>query len=139
MPRFLIWGALLGLPLLELYVLLEVGSWIGALPTLLLLIAAAFIGTALMRRAGLTGLLRVRAALEAGELPARPLLEATLTLIAGGLFVVPGFLTDIFGLFLLLAPLRRRLAVYLIDRQPQKAGGSGRVIEGEYHRDDHDS
>ncbi|MGK2942436.1 MAG: FxsA family protein [Immundisolibacter sp.] len=139
MPRFLIWGALLGLPLLELYVLLEVGSRIGALPTLLLLIAAAFIGTALMRRAGLTGLLRVRAALEAGELPARPLLEATLTLIAGGLFVVPGFLTDIFGLFLLLPPLRRRLAVYLIDRQPQKAGGSGRVIEGEYHRDDHDS
>ncbi len=139
MPRFLIWGALLGLPLLELYVLLEVGSRIGALPTLLLLIAAAFFGTALMRRAGLTGLLRVRAALEAGELPARPLLEATLTLIAGGLFVVPGFLTDIFGLFLLLPLLRRRLAAYLIDRQPPKAGASGRVIEGEYRRDDHNS
>lgn len=136
MLRFMLLSALVGLPLLELYLLLRVGGRIGVLATLLLLIAAAIAGTTLVRRAGLAGVHRVRAALAGGELPARPLLEATLMLIAGGLLVLPGFLSDILGLCLLLPALRRSLVEHFSGRRLARTVGRGRVIQGEYRRDE---
>jgi UPF0716 protein FxsA len=133
--------AFIAVPLVELYVLIQVGSVIGALPTISLCVLSAVAGAALIRHQGLVTLMRVRTSLDRGELPAVELVEGVLLLIAGAMLLTPGFLTDIVGFVLLVPPVRRALAVRFIasrsvrmapDGRP--AAGSPGVIEGEFRR-----
>jgi UPF0716 protein FxsA len=140
-------------PLVEIYVLLEVGGVIGVLPTIALVVLTAVIGAGLIRAQGLTTLARVRDELERGELPAVGIIEAALLLVAGALLLTPGFVTDTIGFLILVPPLRRRAVEAFIARRviitgggagPGGPGGPGgsegpggsRVIEGEYRRED---
>ena len=136
------------LPIVEIYVLVRVGSVIGALPTIALVIGLSAFGAWLVRHEGLGVLQRVRTALDAGQLPARELLDGALILIGGVLLLTPGFVTDVFGLCCLLPPVRtwliralaRRALVVASRRGPgPDAGAPGRgprTLDGEYRRED---
>lgn len=129
------------IPLVELYLLIKVGSVIGALPTIALALFTAALGAALVRAQGISVLLRVRAMLERGETPAFELIDGAVLLLAGFALLLPGFFTDTVGFLLLIPPLRHALIrryVELIPVPPDAAGrpGGQRVIEGEFRRDD---
>jgi UPF0716 protein FxsA len=93
-------------PLVELFVLIEVGSRIGSGPTILLLLLTGIAGALLASRQGLSVLQRARYDLSQGRLPASPLVDGIMVLIGGMLLLTPGFLTDILG-FMLLIPATR--------------------------------
>ena len=131
-------------PLVEIYVLLQVGGVIGVLPTIAMVVLTAVIGAGLIRAQGIATLGRVRLELERGELPAVGIIEAGLLLVAGALLMTPGFVTDTIGFLILVPPLRRRAIHSFIARRVVTAGsppGQGdprqaRVIEGEFRRED---
>ena len=131
-------------PLVEIYVLLEVGGVIGALPTIGLVVLTAVMGAGLIRAQGIATLGRVQRELERGELPAVGIIEAALLLVAGALLLTPGFVTDTIGFLILVPPLRRRAIQSFLARRMVAAGvapARGRTaepgaIEGEFRRED---
>ena len=90
-------------PIVEMYLLIEVGGYIGALPTIGLVMITAVIGVTLLRIQGLATLTRGVNRLQTGELPAREVVEGLLLAVAGALLLTPGFVTDGIG-FILLTP-----------------------------------
>jgi UPF0716 protein FxsA len=133
---------LIGLPLIEVYFLIEVGSEIGALPTIALSILTAVIGTWLVRHQGFGLLSRVREMTDRGEVPALEVLDGALLLVAGLFLLLPGFLTDAVGFLLLIQPLRQWVVgryVRVIPVHPHPSDehrDPPRIIEGDYRRDD---
>lgn len=91
-----------------MYLLIEVGGYIGTLPTIAAVMITAVIGVALLRRQGLATLTRGMGRLQRGELPAREMVEGLLLAVAGALLLTPGFVTDAVG-FVLLTPITRGL------------------------------
>ncbi|MEZ5169609.1 MAG: FxsA family protein [Acidimicrobiia bacterium] len=104
------------LPVVELYLAVEVARLVGAAETVALLLVISIGGAWLARRQGLAVLARVREKLNAGEIPGRDLVHGLLVLIAGLLLLVPGFLTDAVGLLLLLPPVRSGAQLLLFRR-----------------------
>lgn len=132
-------------PLVEIYVLLEVGGVIGALPTIALVVLTAVIGAGLIRAQGLSTLARVRQELDRGKLPALEIIEAALLLVAGALLLTPGFVTDSMGFLILVPPLRRwAIQSFLVHRLQVAGVAAGRrhpgqppgAIEGEFRREE---
>jgi UPF0716 protein FxsA len=93
-------------PILELYVIIQVGQLIGVVPTLILLLADALLGSWLLKREGRSAWRRFNEALAARRFPGKEVADGVLIIIGGTLLLTPGFLTDVFGLFLLLPPTR---------------------------------
>lgn len=93
-------------PILELYVIIQVGQAIGVVPTLGLLLADALLGSWLLKREGRGAWRRFNAALAARRFPGKEVADGVLIVIGGTLLLTPGFLSDVFGLFLLLPPTR---------------------------------
>ena len=93
-------------PIAELYVIIKVGEVIGVLPTLILLLADAILGSMLLRHQGRGAWRRFNEALAAGRFPGREVVDGALIIVGGTLLLTPGFLTDIVGLFLLVPPTR---------------------------------
>lgn len=144
-------------PILELYVFFKVSSSIGFFPALLLIFAGSALGILVVRVAGLATALRTRDSLQRGEMPAEDMFHGLMLALGGGLLLIPGFISDVFGLVLLLPFVRRLLGHKLRERAEAQAmrqrafadeymnnqpGAQGRnprqpnVIEGEYeHRD----
>lgn len=130
--------------LAEIYLFAKVGQLIGATNTVLLVVLTAFVGVVLLRLQGFVTVNRVRGALARGELPALPLLEGFGLLVAGGLLLLPGFLTDAVGLALFVPGIRRAVIRRLVGSSlmprppvgpaPERRGP--RVIEGEVTRRD---
>lgn len=105
---------LLLLPVVELYLIVQVAQGIGALEALGLLVLVGVVGVWLVRLEGVGVLARMQAELQSGQVPTTSLLDGALILAAGVLLVVPGFLTDVAGVLFLLPPTRalaRRLLV----------------------------
>ena len=132
-------------PLVELAVLLWIGRHIGVLPTVLLIFLTGVLGATLARHQGLTAWQRLQAALAAGRLPGRELVEGFLILLAGAVLLTPGVLTDAAGFLLLVPPVRRwivrqaraRLQGRMVvvdarrpDRRPESPGAD--VIDAEF-------
>jgi UPF0716 protein FxsA len=143
MPLLVLLAVFVGAPLVELYVLIEVGGEIGAIPTIALSVFTAVLGGLLVRMQGLSVVLRVQQALGRDELPAIELLEGAVLLATGVLLLLPGFITDALGFLLLVPALRRALIVALLKRRGSlRPGGPGPgpdrqgYIEGEFRRDD---
>ncbi len=127
------------IPLVEIYVLVAVGSHLGALATVALVVLTAVTGVALLRLQGLATLDRVQRALARGEIPARPMLEGLLLLVAGALLLTPGFVTDAAGFALLVPRVRRALARRLLDGgwlRPGPPPAGPRTLEGDFRRED---
>jgi UPF0716 protein FxsA len=145
MPLLIALAVFVGAPLVELYVLIEVGGEIGALPTIALSVFTAVLGGLLVRMQGLSVVLRVQQALGREELPAIELLEGAVLLATGVLLLLPGFITDALGFLMLVPALRRALIVAWLRRRgnlrpggrgPGPDAGSQGYIEGEFRRDD---
>ncbi len=98
------------IPFIEIVILLKVGQTIGALPTIAMVVLTAFIGVNLLKRQGLSTLLRFQDRLRAGQLPAQEIVEGMLVAFAGALLLAPGFITDTVGVLLLTPPVRRHIA-----------------------------
>lgn len=98
--------AFVAIPVVEIALFILVGGWIGVLPTLGLVLLAAVAGVALIRRHGMRTLSSVQAAVQRGEDPGPAIFGAALALVAAGLFITPGFLTDALAILLLVPGFR---------------------------------
>jgi UPF0716 protein FxsA len=105
MPIFLI-VLFIVVPIAELYVIIQVGQAIGIWPTLALLLADALLGSFLLKHQGRGAWLRFNEALAQRRFPGREVVDGLLIVVGGTLLLAPGFLTDIFGLLLLIPPTR---------------------------------
>lgn len=103
------------LPVVEIYLLIQVGQTIGAWWTVLLLIGAGFLGSFLMKREGGRAWRALQEALAQHRMPARELADGALILIGGTLLLTPGFLSDVVGLFCVL-PFTRPVARHALTR-----------------------
>ena len=107
------------IPMIELYLLIQLGSLIGAFNTLLLVILTGATGAYLARLQGLQVMFRVRERLQQGEMPAEDMLDALIIFIAGIVLLTPGLLTDMAGLLLLLPSIRFRFKLWLRQKLDQ--------------------
>jgi UPF0716 protein FxsA len=135
------------IPMVEIYFLIKVGSVIGALPTVFLVVFTAVLGAGLLRIQGFSTVARLRTTLAQGGIPAMELMEGAVLLVAGALLLTPGFVTDAIGFCCLVPPLRRAVIAWALRHYvnpfngPQGPGGrprehGPRTIEGEYRRED---
>ena len=135
----------LAIPIIEIYLLIQVGQVIGAGWTILAVVATAVIGVWLLRIQGLSTLMRAQQKMQTGELPAHEMLEGIGLIVAGALLLTPGFFTDAVGFLLLFPPTRIWLVTRVTSRMvvtssmgPQPGQSqSGNVLDGvKYHRED---
>jgi UPF0716 protein FxsA len=114
-------------PVVEIYLLIQVGQTIGPWWTVVLLIAAGFLGSWLVKREGGRAWTALQQALNEGRMPARELADGALILIGGTLLLTPGFLSDVAGLFCILPvtrPLARGVLTRVISRKFVVVGGT---------------
>jgi UPF0716 protein FxsA len=103
-------------PIAELYVIIQVGQQIGAGWTILLLVADSVLGSLLLRSQGRTSWRRFNETLAAGRVPGREVADGAMIILGGALLLTPGFITDIFGILLLLPPSRAVIRRVLVRR-----------------------
>lgn len=104
------------LPLVEIAGFVVVGSEIGVLWTITLVVASTVAGSALLRRQGFGAMNRVRAEMQAGRDPSREMAHGLMIMLAAVLLLIPGFVTDIFGLLLFIPPVRELVWRFLKRR-----------------------
>ena len=104
------------IPIIEIYLLIEIGSIFGVLTAITLVILTGFLGAFMARMQGLQTLFRIQESLREGRMPSGELLDALLIVIAGLVLLTPGFLTDSAG-FLLLIPTTRNSIISWLQRQ----------------------
>ena len=97
---------LVGVPILEIALFIEVGGWLGLWPTLAIVVATALAGTLMLRAQGFAALADLQRRLDRGEDPSATLAHGALILVSGVLLLTPGFFTDTVGLAFLLPPVR---------------------------------
>ncbi len=139
--------------LLEIFVLVKVGSFLGAWPTIALVIITALIGSALVRSQGLQLVQQLQQRMAKGEMPGQQLIEGIMLIVTGVLLVTPGFVTDFCGLLLLQPAIRAALAKAILANvkfsPATMSGGFSQsqhgfskpntdedIIEGEFERKD---
>jgi UPF0716 protein FxsA len=160
-PGWLLFVAFLIVPLVEIYFIIQVGQAIGAWWTILLLILDSLFGAWLIKHEGGRAWLALNSAFESGRMPTKELADGALILIGGTLMLTPGFVTDGFGILLILPftrPFFRRILNRFISRRvttvvgmdprlmnggmygdPNKRpgpGSNGSVVQGEVLNDD---
>lgn len=116
MPLSILPFLFLAVPVTEITVFILVGSQIGVLPTVLLVLFTAAAGATLLRIQGFGVLSRIRAQMDAGMLPGRELGNGAMILAAGVLLLTPGFVTDSLGLLLFIPQVRDRIWRFLASR-----------------------
>lgn len=112
--------AVILVPLIEIWAILQVGRVIGPWWTIVLLLADGIVGGWLIRREGSAVWRALQEALQRGEMPARHLADGALILVGGTLMLTPGFVTDAVGMLLILPftrPLARRLLTRVVQRR----------------------
>ena len=128
MPALLV-AALVVVPIVEIWVLLQVGQWLGVLPTVVLLVVMSLLGAYLLRREGARTWRAFRTALTSGRLPAAEVADGALVIFGGALLLTPGFATDAFGLLCVVPPSRAVLR-RLLTRQVARRLSVGAVLGG---------
>lgn len=116
---------LVAVPILEVWLLIQVGQALGVLPTIGILVGEAALGAWLMRREGSRAYAALTGAFDTGRMPTLELADAALVLVGGVLLMLPGFATDLVGLCCLLPftrPVARRLLGYVVGRRIQRLG-----------------
>jgi UPF0716 protein FxsA len=119
-------------PLVELYILLQIGSVIGAANTILLVILTGVLGAFLAQREGIRTLRTIQSVMARGEMPGEPLLDALLILVAGFVLITPGILTDLLGFLLLIPATRLRIRVWVKRQLEHKLTSVNTTV---YYRD----
>lgn len=103
------------IPIVEVYLLIQVGQVIGALWTIFLVVLTAVIGVWLLKIQGISTLMRAQQKMQSGQTPAREMLEGVGLILAGAFLLTPGFFTDTVGFLLLFPPIRAWLVNKLIS------------------------
>lgn len=120
---------LIALPIVEIYLLVQLGGLMGVWPTIALVCATGFLGASLARREGRRALARYQEAIAKGQLPEEGIVSGLLILLGGVLLMIPGALTDVAGAALLIPPVRRAVAQRVKDRlQKRISDGSIQVM-----------
>ncbi|HEX3931658.1 MAG TPA: FxsA family protein [Nocardioides sp.] len=144
---WLLLAAFVIVPILEIYVIIRVGQVIGAWWTILLLIADSIFGAWLVKREGRRAWRALTSTIQSGRMPSTELADAALILVGGTLMMSPGFVTDVFGIVLIL-PFTRPLARVVLTRYLARRllvvraagtgsqGSEGPVVRGEVVDDD---
>lgn len=135
---------LLSLPVVEIFLLIQMVSGFGFLITLGLLLGSALLGGYLLRNQGWMTWMRVNEALQKGEVPTEELLNGSMIALGGGLLLFPGFLSDIIALFCLVPITRKILVRFIIKNGAINTNINGQteirkqqgIIEGEFRRDE---
>jgi UPF0716 protein FxsA len=112
--------ALLVVPIVEIFVIIQVGQVIGGWPTVGLLVLESALGAWIVKREGRRAWNALQTALQTGKMPGRELTDGALVLVGGTLLLTPGFVTDVFGFFFVLPftrPLARRGLHRFLDRR----------------------
>lgn len=122
-------------PLIEIYLLIQVGSEIGAMYTVLLVVLTAVLGAGMLRWQGLTTMRRVQGIIAQGEVPAIEMMEGVLLLLSGALLLTPGFFTDAIGFLCLVPSFRRAAVIWFVRRKLIFPGGGPRTGYGGNARD----
>jgi UPF0716 protein FxsA len=132
----------IAVPIAEIYVIIKIGEAIGAVPTILILIADSVIGSMLWRSQGRRVWSRFRQTVERGGIPHREVIDGVLVVFGGALLITPGFISDVFGILLLLPPTRalfrglfvrrlaRRVQIRAFRRRGQDRSGPDYDVEG---------
>lgn len=108
--------ALITVPILEIYLLFQVGGIIGVGWTILIVIGTALLGASLLRQQGLATWSRLNQSIAQGQLPPTILVEGIFLLLSGAFLLTPGFFTDAIGFLFLMPPVRKFIASYLLRR-----------------------
>lgn len=132
--------------LAEIVVFIIVGRWIGVFTTILLIVFSTFLGLSVLRVQGFVSLIGMQRRINAGEHPAINVLDATLMMFGGLLLIVPGFITDIIGLFLLIPQVRSLILRWLVAVGILVPGPietdillyNNFTIEGEFKKEEYD-
>lgn len=143
------------IPIAEMWVLIEVGGAIGALPTIGLVLLTAVIGLAMLRQQSFSTFIRAQQRMQSGEIPAREMGEGLFLAVGGALLLTPGFITDAVGFACLIPGIRQAVIRLLLQRvrfvqfsagrpqpppnfhQSANPGGKHRdTLEGEYRREE---
>jgi UPF0716 protein FxsA len=141
---------ILSIPLIEIWIMIDIGSIIGAGWTIMAIIATAVIGASVVRFQGFGVYSRMQSSVNRGEVPAMEMIEGLSLFISGVLLLTPGFVTDALGFLILVPPLRRWFALNMLKRffivpmpggppaddGSRQPGGKRKSIEGEYRRMD---
>jgi UPF0716 protein FxsA len=143
-PWWALVAAFILVPIVEIYVIIQVGQVIGALWTIVLLIADSIFGSWLIKHEGRRAWEALNVAIRSGRMPAKELADGALILVGGTLMISPGFVTDVFGMVLILPftrPLARRVLTRVVtrrflDAQGRGPGPRGPVVRGEVVDDD---
>lgn len=147
--------AFLAIPIIEIYLLFQVGDIIGVGWTIFFVIGTAVLGAGLLRQQGFATWTRLNQSMAQGQLPPTILVEGILLLLSGAFLLTPGFFTDTIGFLFLMPFVRKMFAAYLLRRgmfmasssmhatsysqttsQPESHSSQNNVIEGEYERKD---
>ena len=132
------------IPFAEIYLLLQVGSIIGAFPTIFIVVFTAAVGAWLLKQQGFVTFRCFQENLAQGIVPAYEMIEGPIILLGGLLLLTPGFITDILGFFCLIPPLRKKIAQYVIENHLIQSGWPFQkqsapdktVLEGEFKKED---
>lgn len=148
---------MVAVPLLELALLIKLGQLIGFWATIAIIFLTAGIGIAILNTQGLAAFRRAMDSVSQGKPPVEPALDGFMLMMAGGLLLAPGLITDVAGLLLLIPPLRRAVAKWGLKKMmatgsihvgtwqrtetyerapPERGRAGGTVIEGEFERID---
>ena len=143
MPALVMVALFVVLPILEIYVIIQVGQEIGALWTVLLLIFESVLGAWIVKREGGRAWQALNVALNTGRMPGRELADGALILVGGTLLLTPGFVTDFFGFFFVLPftrPLARKILGWAVGKRIVVRSGFARRRRGVYdiYREDDD-
>ncbi len=128
------------IPVIEIYLLIKIGSQIGAISTILLIFTTAIIGVYYAKYEGLNTLKSGFAQLSKNETPAYEVISGAAIAFAALLLIIPGFATDVFG-FLLIFPMSRRFIFNKISKKfRRKKSEKNNFIDGDFEdiEDDHD-
>jgi UPF0716 protein FxsA len=113
-------------PLLELYILIKIGGYFGAFQTIALVVFTALLGIVLVRLEGLRTLQKIRQSLSQGIVPAEEMVDGVLIFVGGILLIIPGVLTDLFALVLLI-PYSRTIFKRWLRRRFDRMIAAGNV------------
>ncbi len=135
---------LLIVPILEIYMLLQIGATIGVIPTIFSVVATAIIGSWLLRQQGFSTLQRLQQSMAQGTLPAKELMEGPILMVGGALLLTPGFVTDAIGFLCLMPASRQKIVNYVLkhlvipntNANQSSAADKQDTIEGEFTRHD---
>ena len=128
---------IIGIPLIEIYLMIKIGGVIGAFNTIFLILFTAVTGVYFAKLAGISTIRSGIGQLVRNEVPVYELISGAAIAFAALLLIIPGFLTDVIG-FLLIIPFTRKFIIKNLSSKFKKVDIQDNVIEGEFEEDNHD-